>query len=102
MQSENKSQMISILGLAVIQVTDQEKNQISDLINQRNMLRGQKKFQEADAIRKQISEDINTGTGSNPSDRPRKKPDFRFDKSKKHVAGPEKIPRGRCNQKTNL
>ncbi|HZS74788.1 MAG TPA: cysteine--tRNA ligase [Candidatus Nitrosotalea sp.] len=48
--------MISILGLVVIQVTDQEKNQISDLINQRNMLRGQKKFQEADAIRKQISD----------------------------------------------
>lgn len=49
-------QMTSILGLSVIQVTDQEKNQISDLINQRNMLRGQKKFQEADAIRKQISD----------------------------------------------
>lgn len=49
-------QMISILGLAIIQVTDQEKNQISDLINQRNTLRGQKKFQEADQIRKQISD----------------------------------------------
>lgn len=49
-------QMTSILGLAVIQVTDQEKNQISDLINKRNTLRGQKKFQEADAIRKQISD----------------------------------------------
>ncbi|MDC8453668.1 MAG: cysteine--tRNA ligase [Candidatus Nitrosotalea sp.] len=47
-------QMTSILGLTVIQVTDQEKNQISDLINKRNTLRGQKKFQEADAIRKQI------------------------------------------------
>lgn len=49
-------QMTSILGLTVIQVTDQEKNQISDLINKRNMLRVQKKFQEADAIRKQISD----------------------------------------------
>ena len=49
-------QMTSILGLTVIQVTDQEKNQISDLINKRNMLRSQKKFQEADAIRKQISD----------------------------------------------
>jgi cysteinyl-tRNA synthetase len=48
--------MISILGLAVIQVSDQEKNQISDLINQRNSLRAQKKFQEADQIRKQISD----------------------------------------------
>jgi cysteinyl-tRNA synthetase len=49
-------QMTSILGLAVIQVTDQEKNHISDLINKRNTLRVQKKFQEADAIRKQISD----------------------------------------------
>ncbi len=49
-------EMLSILGLAVIQVTDDEKNQISNLINQRNTLRGQKKFQEADAIRKQISD----------------------------------------------
>lgn len=48
--------MISILGLAVIQVSDQEKDQISDLINQRNTLRAQKKFQEADQIRKQISD----------------------------------------------
>jgi cysteinyl-tRNA synthetase len=49
-------EMRSILGLDVIQVTDNEKNQISNLINQRNTLRSQKKFQEADAIRKQISD----------------------------------------------
>ncbi len=49
-------QMSSILGLRVVQVTDDEKNQISNLIKQRNELRSQKKFQEADAIRKQISD----------------------------------------------
>ncbi len=49
-------EMLLILGLVVIQVTDDEKNHISSLINQRNTLRSQKKFQEADAIRKQISD----------------------------------------------
>ncbi len=49
-------EMSSILGLGIIQVTDEEKNQISNLIKQRNELRHQKKFQEADAIRKQISD----------------------------------------------
>jgi cysteinyl-tRNA synthetase len=48
--------MLSILGLKVIEVTDEEKNKIANLIEQRNMLRNQKKFQEADAIRKQISD----------------------------------------------
>lgn len=48
--------MSSILGLQIVQVTDEEKNQISNLIKQRNELRSQKKFQEADAIRKQISD----------------------------------------------
>ncbi len=48
--------MSSILGLQLVQVTDDEKNQISNLIKQRNELRSQKKFQEADAIRKQISD----------------------------------------------
>ena len=48
--------MTSILGVETIQVTEEEKNNISSLINQRNMLRAEKKFQEADAIRKQISD----------------------------------------------
>lgn len=48
--------MSSVLGLKVIEVTDDEKNKISNLIVQRNMLRNQKKFQEADTIRKQISD----------------------------------------------
>ncbi len=49
-------EMLSVLGLVIPQVTDDEKNQITNLINQRNALREQKKFQEADAIRKQISD----------------------------------------------
>jgi cysteinyl-tRNA synthetase len=49
-------QMLSILGLKIIEVTENEKNQISDLIKQRDTLRSQKKFQEADTIRKQISD----------------------------------------------
>jgi cysteinyl-tRNA synthetase len=48
--------MASILGLEIVQVTEEEKNNISSLINQRNTLRAEKKFQEADAIRKQISD----------------------------------------------
>ena len=48
--------MLSVLGLNVIQVTEDEKNKITNLIEQRNMLRNQKKFQEADIIRKQISD----------------------------------------------
>ena len=48
--------MLSIMGLQVIEVTDDEKSHISSLIEQRNMLRNQKKFQEADMIRKRISD----------------------------------------------
>jgi cysteinyl-tRNA synthetase len=48
--------MSSVLGLKVIEVTDDEKNKISNLIVQRNTLRNQKKFQEADTIRKQIAD----------------------------------------------
>ena len=48
--------MSSILGLNTIHVTDDEKNKITDLIKQRDTFRSEKKFQEADAIRKQISD----------------------------------------------
>jgi cysteinyl-tRNA synthetase len=49
-------EMLSILGLNVIQISENEKIQISNLIEKRNTLRNQKKFQEADMIRKQILE----------------------------------------------
>lgn len=46
--------MSSIIGLKFINVTEDEKNKIAGLIELRNTLRLQKKFQEADSIRKQI------------------------------------------------
>lgn len=49
-------QMIEVLGLKVPQVTEEEKKKINDLIKERNLLRNQKKFQEADKIRKEISD----------------------------------------------
>ena len=49
-------QMIEILGLKVPQVTEEEKKKVNDLIQRRNLLRNEKKFQEADKIRKEISD----------------------------------------------
>jgi cysteinyl-tRNA synthetase len=49
-------EMLSILGLKVIEVTDDEKNQVTNLIEQRNAFRNQKNFNEADRIRKKISD----------------------------------------------
>ncbi|MGC1426802.1 MAG: cysteine--tRNA ligase [Nitrosotalea sp.] len=49
-------EMLSILGLKVSEITENEKSKISSLIEQRNMLRDQKRFKDADAIRKQISD----------------------------------------------
>ena len=48
--------MISILGLRLSNVTDDEKEKITQLISQRNFLRNQKQFNEADEIRKKISD----------------------------------------------
>jgi len=48
--------MISVLGLQIIKISEEEKDTIYDLIKQREMLRGQKKFEEADEIRSQIAE----------------------------------------------
>lgn len=47
--------MSDVLGLQVQKVTDQEKQSITNLIKQREMLRAQKQYQEADKIRDQIS-----------------------------------------------
>ncbi len=46
--------MIKVLGLQIPLVTEEEKMKINDLIQRRNLLRNQKKFQEADKIRKEI------------------------------------------------
>ena len=50
------NQMLEILGLKIPEVTEAEKREINELIKKRNLLRSEKKFQEADLIRKQISE----------------------------------------------
>ena len=47
--------MADILGLQVQKVTDAEKQSITNLIKQRETLRTQKQYQEADKIRDQIS-----------------------------------------------
>lgn len=49
-------QMLDILGLKISQMSPEEKVKINDLINQRNLLRSQKNFHGADAIRKEISD----------------------------------------------
>lgn len=48
--------MLEILGLVIPKITDEEKNTVNELIKKRNMLREQKQYQEADKIRKQISD----------------------------------------------
>jgi cysteinyl-tRNA synthetase len=47
--------MSEILGLQVQKVTESEKQAITNLIKQRETLRSQKQYQEADKIRDQIS-----------------------------------------------
>ncbi len=47
-------QMVEVLGIKIPQVTEEEKKKINDLIQRRNLLRSQKKFQEADKIRKEF------------------------------------------------
>jgi cysteinyl-tRNA synthetase len=49
-------QMCEVLGLKIQQVTEDEKKKITALIEKRNLLRAKKKFQEADGIRKEISD----------------------------------------------
>ena len=48
--------MIYIIGLKIPKISDEEIKTINELINKRESLRAEKKFQEADRIRDQISE----------------------------------------------
>lgn len=48
--------MLDILGLKIPKITEKEKLTVNELIRNRNMFREQKQYQEADKIRKQISE----------------------------------------------
>ena len=49
-------EMLEILGLEVQRTTPKERQEITDLLKQRDLLRAEKKYQEADKIRDQISE----------------------------------------------
>lgn len=49
-------QMLDILGLKISKVTEEERKKIDVLIDKRSLLRSEKKFQEADAIRKELSD----------------------------------------------
>ena len=50
------SNFMDVLGLKVIEATDDEKKEIEELITVRNKLRAQKKFQSSDDIRKKLIE----------------------------------------------
>ncbi|HZC21506.1 MAG TPA: cysteine--tRNA ligase [Nitrososphaeraceae archaeon] len=45
---------INVLGLKVMEATDEEKKEIEELISRRNKLRAEKKFQSSDNIRKKL------------------------------------------------
>ena len=47
--------ILSVLGLVIPKITNDEINSINELIKKRESLRQQKKYQEADNIREQIS-----------------------------------------------
>jgi cysteinyl-tRNA synthetase len=48
--------ILETLGLKIPKISEEEKSTINELIGKRNMFREQKQYQEADMIRKQISE----------------------------------------------
>ena len=48
--------MLDILDLKIPKITEEEKSTVNQLIQNRNMFREQKQYQEADKIRKQISD----------------------------------------------
>jgi len=47
--------MLSVLGLVIPKITQDEINSVNELIQKRESLRQQKKYQEADKIREQIA-----------------------------------------------
>ncbi|MEX2348228.1 MAG: cysteine--tRNA ligase [Nitrosopumilaceae archaeon] len=48
--------IIEILGLKIPKITNEEKSVVTDLIKKRDVFRNQKQFDEADKVRKQISD----------------------------------------------
>jgi cysteinyl-tRNA synthetase len=50
------SKIMEILGLQIVQANDQEKKEIERLVAERSRLRAEKKFKEADELRKKLLE----------------------------------------------
>lgn len=48
--------MMSVLGLKIVEASEQERREIENLVAERNRLRAEKKFKEADDIRKKLAE----------------------------------------------
>ncbi len=48
--------MMDILGINIVKISDDEKDEINHLIEKRNVYRNEKNFDEADKIREQIAE----------------------------------------------
>jgi cysteinyl-tRNA synthetase len=50
------NKIMDILGLKIVEASDREKKEIEEVVVQRNKLRAEKKFEEADDIRKKLLE----------------------------------------------
>jgi cysteinyl-tRNA synthetase len=50
------TKMMYILGLKILETSDKERKEIEEIVLQRNRLRAEKKFKEADEIRKKLLE----------------------------------------------
>lgn len=50
------NKIMDILGLKIVEASDKEKKEIEEVVVQRNKLRAEKKFKEADEIRKKLLE----------------------------------------------
>lgn len=50
------TRMLNILGLKIIELTKEENNEIKKLVEQRKTFRDEKRYQDADNIRKQLSD----------------------------------------------
>jgi cysteinyl-tRNA synthetase len=50
------NKIMDILGLKIVEASDKESREIEEIVVQRNKLRAEKKFKEADEIRKKLLE----------------------------------------------
>ena len=50
------TKMMYILGLKIVETSEKEREEIEEIVLQRNRLRAEKKFKEADEIRKKLLE----------------------------------------------